>query len=85
VIGAIIVVAAAFISPTIESLLISLLIAQVIRAALSYIITDYKNQFMFSKAIAIEVVTFGRWIFLSSMLAFLCASFDRLYLGKVAP
>lgn len=85
VIGAIIVVAAAFISPTIESLLISLLIAQVIRAALSYVITDYKNQFMFSKAIAIEVVTFGRWIFLSSMLAFLCASFDRLYLGKVAP
>lgn len=84
-IGAIIVVAAAVISPTLESLLFSVLVAQVIRSLLSYFISDHINSFMFSKDVAVQVVTFGRWIFLSSILAFLCTSFDRLYLAKTVP
>ena len=84
-IGAIIVIAAAVISPTIESLLVATLGAQLIRTVSSYFLTSDGNQFQFSKAYALEVITFGRWIFFSSILMFLCASFDKLYLGKVAP
>lgn len=84
-ISAIIVVGAALVSPTLECLLGSLLIAQIFRTLLSYVVSDYTNNFMFSKAIAVQALTFGKWIFASSILAFLCASFDRLYLGKVVP
>ena len=83
--GAIIVIAAAVVSPTIESLLIATLGAQLIRTASSYFLTSDGNQFRFNKVYALEILTFGRWIFFSSILMFLCASFDRLYLGKVAP
>lgn len=84
-IGAIVVIGAALVSPTIESLMIAVLAAQIIRTLCTHFLTSDGNQFQFSKAYALEVLTFGRWIFFSSILMFLCASFDRLYLGKVAP
>ena len=84
-IGAIIVIGAALVSPTIESLMIAVLGAQIIRTLCTHFLTSDGNQFQFNKAYALEVLTFGRWIFFSSILMFLCASFDRLYLGKVAP
>lgn len=78
-------IVAALISPTIEAMILAVLLGQGIRALASYFISDYKNNFMFSKAVAVQVLTFGRWIFLTSILAFLCASFDRLYLGQAVP
>lgn len=85
VMSAALVIAAAIISPTIESLLIATLIATLVRTLTSYVLTNHGNRFQFDKAYALEVLTFGRWIFFSSILMFLCASFDRLYIGKVAP
>jgi O-antigen/teichoic acid export membrane protein len=83
--GAVIVIGAAAISPTIESLLMATLAAQLIRTLSSYFLMADRSRFQFSKARAVEVLTFGRWIFMSSILMFLCTSFDRLYIGKVAP
>ncbi len=85
VVSAALVIAAAVVSPTIESLLIATLIATLVRTLTSYFLTNHGNRLFFNKAYAIEVLTFGRWIFVSSILMFLCASFDRLYIGKVAP
>lgn len=85
VVSAVLVVAAAIASPTIESLVIATLVAQLIRTITSYFLTENGNKFTFSKSYALEVMTFGRWIFFSSILMFLCSSFDRLFLGKVAP
>lgn len=85
VVGAALVIAAAIMSPTIEALLIGALVAQLIRTCTSYFLSSHGNRFQFNKAYALEVLTFGRWIFFSSVLMFLCASFDRLYIGKVAP
>lgn len=84
-IAAVILIVAAIHSPTIESLLIGVLLAQVVRTVWSFFLTPVANRFEFHKGYAFEVLFFGRWIFLASMLSFLCASFDRLYIGKVAP
>jgi O-antigen/teichoic acid export membrane protein len=61
------------------------LAALCVRVASSYFLTKEKNKFEFYKPHAIEVLMFGRWIFMSSLLSFLCANLDRLYIGKVAP
>ena len=84
VVSAVLVVSAAILSPTIEALVAATLVAQAVRTVSSYFLTKHGNRLQFVKAYALEVLTFGRWIFLSSILMFLCASFDRLYLGKVA-
>jgi O-antigen/teichoic acid export membrane protein len=84
VVNAILVVAAAIMSPTIEALVAATLVAQIIRTITSHFLSSGGNRLYFSKTYALEVLRFGRWIFLSSLLMFLCASFDRLYLGKVA-
>jgi O-antigen/teichoic acid export membrane protein len=85
IVGAVLIITAAIINPTIEALLIATLVAQLVRTLTSYVLTSHGNRFQFNKAYALEVLSFGRWIFFSSILMFLCASFDRLYIGKVAP
>ncbi|WP_081717628.1 oligosaccharide flippase family protein [Hyphomicrobium nitrativorans] len=85
VVSAAIIIMAALVSPTINSLMIAVLIAALIRTGTSYFLTNDRNRFAFNKAHAWEILTFGRWIFLSSILMFLCMSFDRLYIGHVAP
>lgn len=84
ILGAALAIIAALLSPTVVSLVLAMLVAQSIRALSSYALTMYRNRFQFDRGHAIEILKFGRWIFLSSILMFLCASFDRLYLGKVA-
>ena len=83
--GAVILIVAALVSPTIESLLAAVLISQIIRSASSHFLTAERNEVQFSKLHALEILAFGRWIFLASILSFLSSSFDRLYIGKVAP
>lgn len=83
--GAIVVIAAALVSPTIESLLMAALGTQLIRTLSSYFLTNDGNRLRFNRRYALEILTFGRWIVLSSILSFLCANFDRLYIGMVAP
>lgn len=85
ILSAALAIIAALLSPTVESLIIAMLIAQSIRALSSYALSEHRNRLQFNRDHAIEILKFGRWIFFSSILMFLCASFDRLYLGKVAP
>ena len=84
-IGSLLVIAAAVASPTIESVLMAALAGQLIRSASSYFLTSDANRFHFSAKYAWEILIFGRWIFLLSILTFLSANFDRLFIGKVAP
>ncbi len=83
--SSLLLVAVAFVSPTINALLIGGLVALTIRTISSYFLLPERNRIQFSKQHAVEVLMFGRWIFVSSILAFLCANFDRLYIGKVLP
>jgi len=84
-VGATILIVVALFHPTIEALLIGVLLTQTIRVISSHFLRPEKNRLVFDVQYALEVVTFGRWIFLASILSFLCANFDRLYIGRVAP
>lgn len=84
-VSAVIAVTAAYISPTIWSLLVAGILATIIRTISSFFLGEGTNRPTFVGKHAAEIVTFGRWIFLSSLLGFLCASFDRLYIGQAAP
>jgi O-antigen/teichoic acid export membrane protein len=83
--SAILVIGLAFISPTIWSLIAANILAAALRASLSYGLPRAHNRFEWHSAYAGEIISFGKWMFLSSLLAFLCMNFDRLYLAQAIP
>lgn len=48
---------------------------------LSHYVSGPKMQFKFDKEIFIDILHFGKWIILSSLLTFLAAQLDRIYIG----
>lgn len=84
-IGAILVVGLAWLSPTIWSLILANILTMAIRTGASYLLPDARNWFAWNREHAREIIHFGKWIYLSSLLAYLCASFDRLFLGQSIP
>jgi O-antigen/teichoic acid export membrane protein len=73
-------------SPTIWALVFGGLIHTIARAVGNYIIVpDLRHRLFISPRLAKQIFTFGSWIFLSSLIYFLSANFDRLYLGKEIP
>jgi len=50
-----------------------------------FLLPDVKHRFFISKQYAREILTFGKWILLSSIVYFLSMNYDRLYLPKVIP
>jgi O-antigen/teichoic acid export membrane protein len=76
----------ALLSPTIWALVFGGLFAAAGRVTGSYfLLPKVRHHFYISPTYAKEIFSFGKWIFVSSMIYFLSTSFDRLYLGKVAP
>ncbi|WP_246485479.1 oligosaccharide flippase family protein [Aminobacter carboxidus] len=84
-VNAIFVIALALYSPTIWSLLFANLMTIIVRTVASYLLPYGRIWFAWHAAYAREIMSFGKWIFLSSLLSFLCASFDKLYLGHAIP
>jgi O-antigen/teichoic acid export membrane protein len=52
-------------------------------AASHFLLPDVKHRFFLSKRYTKEILHFGKWIFVSSIVYFLSTNFDRLYLAKV--
>ena len=50
-----------------------------------FLLPEIKHQFLLNKKFAYEIVNFGKWISLSSIVYFLATNFDRLYFAKVVP
>ncbi|MEG3932454.1 MULTISPECIES: oligosaccharide flippase family protein [unclassified Microcoleus] len=48
-----------------------------------FLIPGKSNRFAWDKEAAKEVFSYGKWIFLSTALSFLCSQADRLILGKI--
>ncbi|PTM41473.1 O-antigen/teichoic acid export membrane protein [Bosea sp. 124] len=76
---------AAIINPSIWSLIIAGVISTAIRVILTHFLPGAGQMLIFSKKHAGEIFSFGKWIFLSSLLMFMSSNFDRLFLGQVAP
>jgi O-antigen/teichoic acid export membrane protein len=76
----------AYISPTVWALVLGGLFGSLLSTIGShFLLRDVKVRFHISKQFSLEIMHFGKWIFLSSMVYFLSTYIDRLYLGKVVP
>jgi O-antigen/teichoic acid export membrane protein len=79
-------IAIAYVTRTIWALVLGGIIGSALTAIGSYfLLPNLKQRFAISKKHAQEILSFGRWIFLSSLVYFLSSSFDSLYLGRSLP
>jgi O-antigen/teichoic acid export membrane protein len=73
-----------YISRTIWALVFGgLFQSAVFLVASHFLLLDVKHRFFLSRQYTKEILHFGKWIFVSSIVYFLSTNFDRLYLAKV--
>ena len=76
----------AFLTRTVWALILGGLAVGIIRMTAShFLLPDVKVRFKIDRGYAREILNFGKWIFISSILYYFAGAFDRLYLAKVAP
>ena len=79
-------VALALITPTIWALVLGSVVTSAAALVASYlIIPGVRHRFIIDRASAREILFFGKWIFLSSIIYFLAMNYDRLYFAKQIP
>ncbi|MEA3537422.1 oligosaccharide flippase family protein [Rhizobium sp. CC-YZS058] len=85
--GSALVILLTYLSPTIWGLVIASVLAASVRLVASHAIVPRhaRNRFMLDRRHLNEILSFGKWIFVSSLLAFFCANFDKLYLAYSMP
>lgn len=84
-IGFVVAVTLAMISPTAWALVIGMLVSIAARSAMSYRLPHIRHFLVLDRAICFEIIRFGRWIMVSSIIMFAATSLDKLMLGKIAP
>ncbi|MGD1854739.1 MAG: oligosaccharide flippase family protein [Leptolyngbyaceae cyanobacterium] len=81
-----IMVAWAFLSPTLLSLAVGLIAGALLKTVGSYLFfSDKMNRFMLDRKAVSEIFSFGKWLFVATTLVFLAEQGDRLILGKLLP
>jgi O-antigen/teichoic acid export membrane protein len=76
----------AYLDPTIWALVFGGVFGSAASMIGSYfLLSDVKQRFYVSKQFSKQILSFGKWIFASSIVFFLSMYVDRLYLGKVIP
>jgi len=86
IIGASSLITLALITPTVWALVFGALLGQAAYAFSSYfLVKGLKQRFHISKEYLKQIMHFGIWIFLSSIVYFLSTNLDRLYLAKAVP
>lgn len=82
VIALIVVVSWSLWHPTVWALVLSGVLASVVRMAASHLLSyGLKNKFEFDTSAARDIFHFGKWIFGSSALSFVSRQIDRLVIG----
>jgi O-antigen/teichoic acid export membrane protein len=82
-IGLVVHVTLAWITPTIWALMIGGLIsAAAFTVGTHFLIPGIRHSFTWNVSYVWEIVHFGKWVFLASILYFLALNIDRLYLAK---
>ncbi len=78
-------VAWALVSPSVGAILAGLLVSRVLFVALSHSwLGGVRNRFCWDREAATDLLRFGRWIFVSTAIAFLAGQIDRVILGRLA-
>ena len=76
----------AYLNRTVWSLVYGTLLGSLIYVIGSYLlIQGVEQKFYLSKRYVMEIMHFGKWIFLSSVVYFMSINFDKLYLGRAIP
>lgn len=86
VISAVVHIALALYSPTIWALVAALIIATSVSTATSFFLIDFRlHRIKISREHVKAIISFGKWVFASSVVFFLAMNFDRLYFAKEIP
>jgi O-antigen/teichoic acid export membrane protein len=84
-VGFLVTVALALVTPTVWALVLGAILTLAMRAALSYFIPHPRHRIVFDRAAAVEILSFGKWITISSFVVYAATNLDRIYLGKLLP
>ncbi len=86
VISAIVHIALALYSPTIWALVAALIIATSVSTTTSFFLIDFRlHRIKIAREHVKAIISFGKWVFASSVVFFLAMNFDRLYFAKEIP
>ena len=81
-----VMIAWAFVSPSVWALVAGSLITYALSAAASHVVLPgIRNRLAWDKAAASQMIRFGKWVFLSTALTYLAVSSDRLVVAKLVP
>jgi len=84
--GSAIQIILAYFMPTIWALIIALLISMAVPAIASFFLVDWRmHRLRWERTALRDIVHFGKWVFLSSLIYYLAMNFDRLYLPSAIP
>ncbi|HWJ37567.1 MAG TPA: oligosaccharide flippase family protein [Sphingomicrobium sp.] len=73
----------ALITRTVWALVLGTVVGGAVTLIMSFLyIPGQRHRFMIDRTVARELMTFGKWIFLSSLVFFFAMNFDRLYFAK---
>lgn len=76
----------AWVQPSVWALVGGSLIASAVRTVLSYIFApEIRVHFRWDRDCASELIGFGKWVFISTVITFLAMRGDRLMLGALVP
>ncbi len=82
----IVMLIAAYLYASVWVLVIGGILGTGLRAGATHLIADAgRNRIFLQRDHLFEILSFGKWMFLSSVVFFLSANFDRLYLAKAIP
>lgn len=74
----------AWLSPSVWALVAGWLVYSIVRLPMSHVLNlPMKNRFKWDQTCAAELMRFGKWIFLGTIVAFLSGSLDRILLGRL--
>ncbi len=84
--SAVVHIALALYSPTIWALVAGLIIATGISTTTSFFLIDFRmHRITINRDHIRAIISFGKWVFASSIVFFLAMNFDRLYFAKEVP
>jgi O-antigen/teichoic acid export membrane protein len=83
--GFIVMILLALVFRNVWALVFGVLIQIGLRSLLSYRLPHPSHRLMLDRACVREILTFGRWIMITSFVMFAAGNLDRLALGKLAP
>lgn len=76
----------AFLSPTIWALVVGNLVSSLFKMIYSYwLIPRTRHFFILEEKAVQELILFGKWIFVSTIMTFLASQSDKIILGKLLP